>query len=323
MKIKGVLSLVSIQSTPLTLVSLGIGYATVRGTVITEDIIPLLIVGALGHWTFYSMNDLYDYKWDIEEGRDKKPLVSESLSYTEGLYVCILLLVLALVASYIFPPLSLVFWMVAIAMGFIYNRYSKDRVEAGLYLTIWGASIIFTGSSYAGGINGTSVILALFLGLHMFWMTMMGNLKDIEQGENSIPELLDCKIVSKNGYSILWTSARFNLVAIPVVIIQIILLLLIPVGDGVHTSDVIYIYMAVIGGVSIWNMFSEVMYQPGFDRDSMKKDIVKFEIVSVTSIMIVSISFMSGASVSIIVVATVLWGFVWQAVLYGHPLRFP
>lgn len=323
MNIRGVLSLISIQSTPVTVVSLGLGYATIRGTVLDEHIVPLLVAGALGHWAFYSMNDLFDAKWDERQERLKKPIVRGDITRVEGTMLCIvLLLVMAeVVVEYMRPTIW--GWLLAILFGFIYNWRSKTDVLAGVYLELWGFSIIFIGAIHAGGVNGATVIIALLLGVHMFWMTMMGNLKDIGQGENSIAELLDCKIVSKNGYSILWTSARFNLVSISTILLHIILLLLIPIGDGVQTSDTPFIYIAVMGGVAIWWSFNEVMYQPGFDRDVMKRDIVKFEITSVSFVILVSISFMSAMTALVMVAATLIWGLVWQTVLYGHPLRFP
>lgn len=323
MKIRGLLSLISIQSVPLTLVSLGLGYSTITGTVLTLDILPLMVAGVLGHWTFYSLNDLYDMEWDVNEGRENKPLVKGSVTRTEGLHVFVLLLVLTVAVSLTFPYEALFFWVVAILMGFKYNRDSKEDIHAGVYLGVWGASIILTGAIYAGGVNGLSVILALLLGVHMFWMTVMGNLKDVGHGEVSIPERLDCKIIDEQGYKILWTSGRFNIASVAIILVHIVLLLLLPVGDGAQSSDPLYIYIAIVGAVAIWEMFKEVLYQPGFNRDSMKKDIAKFEVVSASFVIVVSVSFMSIETAMVMVLGTILWGLTWQTVLYGHPLRFP
>lgn len=324
MKLRGILSLVSIQSTPVTVATLGLGYATVSGTILREGFIHLVVAGAIAHWAFYCLNDLRDIEWDKNEGREHKPLVNGSIGYRFGVAIFILLFAASVTyALAVFPLEALFSWSVAIFMGFWYNENSKSYTFSGVYMFIWGLSVVFTGALYAGGYNGTTVILGLLVALHMFWMTVMGNLKDIGGGENSIPEMLDCKIVDEDGYKILWTSGRFNIFASVVILLQIALLLLIPIGDSAHSTDVTFIYIGVIGGILIWDRFANVLYQPGFKKDRMKRDIAVFEIVSVSFVIAVCISFMTYITAVILIAGSIVWGVSWQTLLYRHPLRFP
>lgn len=323
-RVRGTLSLISIPSTPVTVVSLLLGYTTYNPSILTVDAVPLIAAGALGHWAFYAANDVYDYGWDLRQERSSKPLVRRDLSVKSAVFISLFLGAVSLsIAVLYFPALSILGWIAAMMLGFLYDVRSKEDEYAAFYMASWGVVIIFTGSIYAGGVTFATVIMALLLGVHMLWMTIMGDLKDVGQGERSIPERLDCRVMEDEGYKHLWTSARFNVMAKLIILAQIALLLLLPVGDGLHETDVMFAYMAVIAGVVVWETFHEVLYQPGFDRDDMKTDIAKYEIVSVTSVLIISMSFVNPSSIGSLFVGSVVWGLSWQAILYGHPLRFP
>lgn len=324
-KARGVLSLVSIPSTPVTVVSLMLGYASMAGTIFEPEVIDLIVAGALGHWAFYGLNDVIDYEWDKRQGRENKPLVRGDISlFTASIMCSVLGIGSVIYALYSFTRIVFLFWLAACLFGLIYDYRSKEDVYSGVYLSFWGTSVIYTGGLHAGkGVGGTMVILAFMFGVHMFWMTIMGNLKDVGQGEVSIPERLDCKIIDDNGYKHLWTSMRFNLASEITVLTHIVFLLLLPIGDGLHASDTVFIYIAIIWSVVMLMRFEEVLYQPNFSEDSMKKDIAIFEVVSVMAILTVSISYTDMLSVSSMVLLSIAWGLVWQTVLYGHPLRFP
>lgn len=322
---RGVLSMCSIPSTPVTCLSLSLGYASVTGTVIHMEIVPLIVIGAVGHWGFYSLNDLMDLEWDKKDGRETKPLVSGELPVELGWAISFSLIVVSFHLAWIhFPKSAFAGWMIASFLGVMYNYYSKEQTNSGMYLGMWGLAIIMTGALYPdGGITGITIILMLLVGVHMVWMTIMGDLKDIGKEEKSIPERFDCKIIEDGGYNRLWLSARFNIIVSLIVGIEVVLMLFLPIGDGAHARDVWPIYFGVIGGFLIFYTTDGVLYQPGFDRDKMKKDIALHEIVSISSVLLVSMSFMRIESALVLVVLSVLWGAGWQTILYRNPLRFP
>lgn len=324
-KVRGVLSLVSIPSTPVTVVALLLGYASTAGTIFEPKIVDLIIVGALGHWAFYGLNDIVDIEWDKRQNRENKPLVRGDISPVAASIICSLFGIGSIIyALYSFTRIVFLFWLAACLFGLIYDYRSKEDVYSGAYMALWGTSVIYVGGLHSGrGITGTMVILAFLMGVHMFWMTVMGNLKDVGHGEKSIPERLDCKIIDDDGYKYLWTSIRFNMASEITILTQIIFLLLLPIGDGAQGGDVIFIYMAIVWSAVMSLRYGEVLYQPGFSEDSMKTDIAIFEIVSVMALLTVSISYTDYLSVSAMILLSIGWGLVWQTVLYGHPLRFP
>lgn len=323
-KIRGVLSLYSIQSTPVTVTTLLLGYSSVSGNIITKDILYLILVGAIGHWAFYGLNDIIDYSRDERQRRMYKPLVGGDLTLLDSVFAVGAALILSVVYLPLeFPTLAYIFWILAAILGGYYNYVSKRSTYSAVYMGLWGASIIFTGSFYAGVANLTSLVLALLIGVHMVWMTVMGDLKDIENDEKSIAERLDCRVENENGYRYLWTSARFTGLAMAMVDIQILLMVILPVSDGFHRFDVLYVYIGALGALGILFTYGSVMYQPGFSRDKMQRDIAVHEVVSVLTVIVVSLSFINIPSVLVLILGTIVWGLFWQTVLYGHPLRFP
>ena len=324
-KVRGYLSLTSVPSIPVTVVSLLFGYASATGTVLDKEILPLVSVGALGHMGFYGLNDIVDYEWDLEQNKENKPLVRGDITIYYGYGYCLALISVSVaVAIYLFPLYAFLAWVVACLLGALYDLRSKIDSYSAVYMAFWGVTIIYTGAFYSGGdIGGLTIVMSLLLGGHMLWMTIMGDLKDIGRGEKSIPERLDCKMIDENGYRYLWTSLRFNGLAILIVGIQIILILLIPIADGPHISDVMFVYVGIVGSLLVWVSFDNVLEQFQFDPDEMKRDIAKYEIISVITIIAVSLSFINIWSAVFLVVGSVVWGMAWQTVLYGHPLRFP
>lgn len=322
--LRGTLSLVSIPSTPVTVVTLLIGYASVEGTILNSDIWRLIFVGALGHWGFYSMNDIMDYSWDYLDERDTKPLVSGDAPFTWAAIVCSMMLVMMIAFAIEYYPLSSVFTLfLASIFGALYNSRSKKDWFSGLYLSAWGSLIVSTGALYSGGFTGASIIISIIISVHMLWMTIIGDLKDIGKDEESIPERFDCELRNVDGYKYIWTSARFNSVASLILILEIIHLVLLPISDGLHLFDTVFVYIALIGGILIMLSSDKVLYQKQFTEDKMKKDIAKHELITVIAVIAVSISFMGLTSAVIIILGTSLWGLGWQTVLYGHPFRFP
>lgn len=322
--LQGLLSAISIQSVAVSVVTVLLGYASVRGTVLEEEALPLVAVFALGHFCFYGMNDYVDYEWDRLQSRTNKPLVSQKID-KGSLAVTIILWFSAslLIALATFNILSFILYVLASVAGARYNLTSKEFAHAYAYLAAWAVLTVFAGAYYIGDPNALTGVLALAVAVHMIWMTFMGNLKDIQNGENSIPDRLDCRVIVREGRRQLFTSVRFNMVSAAVVMLEIIFIGLIPLADGLTLSDVPFIYASFLGALVIWRTFVSVIIQNPFDRSKMKRDIVNHEAASIVSLLIVSLSFISPLSVAAMIALSVLWGMGWQTILYGDPLEFP
>jgi 4-hydroxybenzoate polyprenyltransferase len=143
---KEYLKLIRIQSTPVTLSILATGYGLSRGTILDWEVLPLLIVGALGHWGFYAMNEYEDRKYDLEAEKYDKPLVSGDVTEGEGLAIVLSLVGASLIlAGLLFPYQAFVAFLLAAFLGALYNKRSKIDTLSGLYLGAWGVLILYTG----------------------------------------------------------------------------------------------------------------------------------------------------------------------------------
>lgn len=149
---KAHLKLIRIQSTPVTLCIMAAGYGVYTGTVIDENIIPMLAVGALGHWGFYSMNEYVDYEYDVLDGKDGKPLVSGDVSMKAAKWISANLISLSLISAFIlFSQDAFIGYLMCAFLGWLYNMTSKTRNHAAILLALWGVFLVMTGYNYAGG----------------------------------------------------------------------------------------------------------------------------------------------------------------------------
>jgi len=318
------LTFMSVQSTPLTVVSLLLGFATVEGTVVTYDILPIILIGSLGHWAFYSMNDVVDKEYDKSQGRFSKPLVNGSINRANAIAAPILLYSLSLVAAiHFFPIVAVVSYIIASYAGYIYNRRSKNMKYSGLLLSVWGLSIVFTGSIYAGGITPYTLVIMSALSVHMFWMTLEGDLKDIDSEERSIPEALGCNIKGLGPYDSLHITAAFFGVSMALVLLEFLFLLILPIAGGISSDSVIPAYIAFFTGSAIVIQSFEVTNNQEYNKTKIKKKIALQEVLTVVAFLSVSIIYMGVASIVLLLLGSVIFGLSIQTILYGHPLRFP
>ena len=134
-RVKGALTLTSIQSVPVSVATILLGYASVTGTIMDETVIPLVVAAGIGHLGFYSMNDVLDYDWDVEQERDKKPLVAGLISRKMGLLMSGFLIMLSVAyAAGTFPRLSYLLFVAAAIFGGAYNWKSKSSPYSAILL---------------------------------------------------------------------------------------------------------------------------------------------------------------------------------------------
>lgn len=269
------------------------------------------------------MNDIYDYDWDVKQGRDKKPLVRSSYTPDDAKWVSYPLVIVSLTFAYWwFPLTSFVLFFLAAILGWVYNRKSKDSPYAFAYLGLWGAFMVLSGAMYHGeGITTQTIVLELLVGVHMVAMTFIGDLKDVYTEEDSIPSRLGCKLT--NDGETLWVSARFYIIGITILLIQSVFMMALPVSDGFELSDIMLAYIATVLALTSFEFGAECMGGRRYDEKEMKRDIVVYEIITVSGVLIGMTSFVSYKFISLAVVGSIVWGLGWQLVLYGDPLEFP
>jgi len=321
---RGTASLFSVQSTPLSVGLLLIGATTVEYSLDFAEMLPVIAAVAIGHWSFYALNDIIDLEVDAKQGRSSKALVGNRRWVPLVSVVVAVMYVISISIAFAYMPLgAFSFYILASLTGLLYNLNSKTYDLSGVFLGIWAVCMVLSGALYADPQVALQTLAIAGVGFfHMIWMTAEGSLKDIDTGEESIPKRFDCK-VKDDQYPMLWTSIRFNLFATAMIAAQSIIIVLIPVLDGAQKSDVIPIYLAFIGVGLMAVTWDSIIEHQKYDKDKIKKKIALHEVAVVLTIWGVSMSFAFRGDLVVIMGGAIVWGLGVQTVLYGHPLRFP
>lgn len=313
------LILFRVQSTPMTVMALLLGYATVEGTFVRGDVIPLVVAGALAHWGMFAMNDYVDREHDMQskEDRSDKPLINGSVTVRDAAYAVYALCTLPLlVAVWSFNTESLGFFIAAYALGLAYNFKSKDTYLSPVLLGLWGTSVVLTGAQYARGLTIESVLMGVLMGLFMFWLTVLGDFKDVDQDEKSIPKALGVK-VSGNGL-LVKTHSFYQAAAI---IIGSFSLIIVFLADGAPWWA--YAGALFFGSVGSWGTAEITLRRVWYDQKAIKKNITMHAGTLILAMALASSSYLGALSYFFAVAGTVAWQFTWQYILYGDPLYFP
>jgi len=310
------LALVRVQSTPVTVIAMLLGYATHTGTILDPNAIWLVIVGTLGHWGFYAMNDVFDARFDRQAGRMDKPIVSGGLTRYDAAKATVILSSSSLAVAYItFPSLSFALYTLAAVIGTIYNITNKTNVHSTALMGFWGGLIVGVGWAFGDGSIHHMPPLAVSVGVFMAWTAVMGNFKDMREPERSLPKMLGCKLVNDRVYF----SKQMN---------NLIVLFLLSLTASITAVSfggdlVLMLYVATISSLGLWITGVEVFDVGVHDPRRIKKNIVKHTVVIVVALLSASLSFMGGLSVITAVVFSIGWGLMWQRVMYGDPFYFP
>lgn len=328
------LSLIRIQSTPVTVLSLLIGYVSVTNTILTSHILPLILVGVLGHWGVYGHNDYVDRYEDKDAEKYHKPIPRGDInSNTAAIGISILIGGSIITAFWYFSIIPLVLYLFAVVIGIFYNYVSKDTLYSPHLLGLWGVVVILLGAMYAGSPSAFTWPLAALIGLHMFWMTIEGNLKDIGKGEISLPEEYDCHIYEEDEEEHLFVTYRMAAIIHFLILIHFILFLLFPIiaivsnfSNIISITTLLYIIHLIITfflADRVWYTVYQIIDQHPFDRDEIKRDIAKHTVIVVVTTLFISVLFTDVQSLIILILGSVVWGLGWQLIMYGDPFYFP
>lgn len=250
------LALGRIQSVPVTVISLCLGYLTVSETVFSLSIWPLVAVGLLGHLSVYMHNDIVDYEHDMRF-KDSKPLL-EGLDKDDAVDKQRSLIMISLLFGAVYMGESSFFmFCLSVAVGLVYNIRSKSDWFSSLYLFIWGITITMTGALYHGSINDLTLMAAFAVGVQMFVFTVLGDIKDINADEPSIPHNLGkARKTSSNIISMI--DVRKAIVIYSVVSTSAIILLF-----GFYTDLLSVVVLAL--SATVWGLsWQKIQYGSAF-----------------------------------------------------------
>lgn len=329
------LALIRLQSTPVTVISLLLGYFTVNQTLYI-GIWPLVIVGALGHWGFYAHNDVEDISVDMAQGKSMKPLLSGDIKKTHAEMLSYSFIILSILGAVLwFNPFAASAYLLAAVSGWYYNIYSSEKTYSGLLLSLWGVSIIWTGAAFAQGWSGFTIVLSLLFGVHMMWMTVIGDLKDIENDENNLPHKFDCHVTEwywphteLKGDPRLFKSLRFQIfVTFPLVMSQIILSYLLVLGgvffNGANIITTVATALTVLLSYFYFVSSATIGNNEPYSEEKTTQDVVVNEVVGVLMITTACTSFLPLELFGAVVMASVIFGLSVLRIQFGSFTTFP
>lgn len=307
-----------IQSFPLTVLPLLLGYLTVTNSVIYGEIIALIVVGSVGHWSVYSHNDYVDRHNDRLAGKTDKPLVNGAIEVGAADRVIFAGIILSIALGFILLDFSsFILWMFALVLGIYYNYVCKIALYSPLVLLLWGIDIVMVGAYHAGDPNLTTFILSFIVGIHIFIATVYeGDIKDLGEGENNIAEIgvelyngQDGQLRKRSEWWYQDSFYGFN-------IIQFGLALYIALESVYLILTLIFATFALIVG-------NELVRDSKFDKEDIKENIVFYTIHSIVAISVSFAAVISIDYILVLLVFAIIWGISWQRILYGSTVYFP
>lgn len=320
--LKNILILCRVQSVPVTAITLLVGYMTVSQDIYNLEVLHLIIMGTLGHLGVYAHNDYVDYEYDLKHKDEYKPLIVGVISRRSAFYISLTLIISSLAYGILFiGDIALLAYSLAMFAGIEYNRLSKEYEMAAFYLGIWAMTIVFTGSLVAGLPNEITILVAFITFIHLINMTLIGDLKDMESDEVSIPKSLGCKLSDGDlnvpmKFKKLWMVSN-SIEGVAIVALSIL---------EVDTRFTVFIIGIILVTVTIWIIYSIdiiVRQEFSFDVNRFKKQITKRELMIVGSLLIAFIPIAGVENIIVVLIGSFTWGLSWLRLLYGEWFYFP
>lgn len=316
-----------IQSVPLTVVPLAAGYGAVTGDIFTIDMLSLAVIGALAHLGVFAQNDIVDMDYDMRQGREDKPLVKGTLDVPTAGQFSFSTIILSLIISMFTSDLHVTGLMaLAAIIGSVYNFTSKETPLGPPIMVAWGVVIVAIGSLFAGDYNLTSMLIGGVVGIHMAWIIIQGDYKDLYNGEDGLPQRLgvslevqDVRRGTERKYTAI-NKSRLIALSIAIVMVESVLVYLIFIEPGEFVTN-----LAVLAGIMALLVFPAMMIFSLEDHvpERLKKRIVIHNALAVVVVSVALSSVISSYGVVAIGGGTVVWGLGWQKILYGRALYFP
>lgn len=325
------LALIRVQSTPVSVLPPLLGFGTVARTLLTVELLPLIVSVGLGHWGIYAINDYYDRDVDSAAGKTHKPLVAGDISPEAAYIAAVGMMTVSVVYMFLVAPvLSALAYGVSVLIGLIYNWTAKESMYAGVYLGIWGIVMVYTGAMFAGVPGVYTALIALLIGVHMVWMTAEGSLKDITEMEACVPRVLGCRSmpidtdVTEYPYVLIITR-RFRLFVHSMLLLHLFLVAVVIIYDGIMTVGVRGEYILLITVIAVLFYLTGYSVATGgnFSEPLIKRRIVLHTVAVTLLICISTAVFIPPIDILIVVSLAILWGIGWQTIQYGSPLYFP
>lgn len=160
-------------------------------------------------------------------------------------------------------------------------------------------------------------IVTGILFLQMVFMTIEGDLKDLDSEEPCIPRALGTRVLN-GGRKILDVSMEFLVLFYILSLAQTGMIILLA-----YTQSITLAALTALPAVSMFAV-SVTMVKDGerFSEKRLKKKIVLYTCLFVTAFGLASLSYMNEISIAAIVAGTLAWGLGWQQALFGDSSYF-
>lgn len=302
------LTLIRVQSTPLTVLSLLVGYGIAAESVVTVDAAKLIVVGSLAHWGGFALNDVADYVHDKQAGRCEKPLVRGDIHFDVAEVVSMVLILLSVGTSAILlNRRAAIIFIISALIGVLYNYKSKIMPFREFVLGVWAMSLAFSGAAQSGAPTRESLIFGISLMMLISWLSAVEGLKEYDNETVTIPHFVDHVNTGR---------MKYVAVAMAGVVVGGSQLTCITRGNSVcllfcTTAGAIFLFVAYVSGGG------------GSITIGDRKAVIANAIAGVSLLLITTIPAIGPGYAALMLIITVVWGLGWQKILFGETLYFP
>ena len=282
-----------------------------------HKVLVLFIAGVLAHvWGCYN-NDRKDFSLDREAKYcSHKPLVSGKISLkTSKMIEYIILTVCVLLVLAVSPRISTaVYWLCAIALAYLYNRFNKSSQFINVIGQMYGSFVVLTGMSVVVDFDTILVLSAAVIGLNGVYLNIIeADLKDVEGDIVNVPKALGVRF--NNGKA--RNAFNFYLVNETIKLAMAILVVII-----LYLEDVNIWVMILAGGLFLLNLIIRQMMFINLtpDREKLKPYFAAQELSSILFISTIYMIVHPLLPVAVIGLVAI-WLVVWNLILWGKVLR--
>jgi 4-hydroxybenzoate polyprenyltransferase len=315
------LAVLRVQSAPVTILPMLIGYFLEATTYSEEEIGALVLAGLFAHLGMYGHNEYRDYEWDRQNRPVGKPLVEDEMNRLAVRDVSILLVTVSVTIMIIgLPWLAVSAFSLGVFCGFAYNLYSKKEPSSPMFFGIWGVCAVFTGAFHVNDGDPLVAVYALAFGLFCFLLIIVGDIKDMNNDEASFPKYLGSYIDRHDGNQLVYVTSQTRYIMNFTVIAEVLLIfffVMLAVDRSIQ-----YVGVGVLGLAILF--FARKLGESGFKSDEkLKREIAGFTLSQGIFFIISASVFIKPIIALALIAGSCGWVFGWLYIIYSDPLYFP
>lgn len=315
------LAVLRIQSAPLTILPVLIGYVITQNTYSLKTIGILTVISLLSHLAMYGHNEYCDYEYDMKNKDAGKPLTEGSIKRESvGVVAIGLFTVSIVITAYVFSTLVVTAFGLGAVCGFLYNQQSKTYPYSLGYMGMWGMIAIFTGAFTTSDADAMVIVYALGVGFFITLLTYIADLKDIESDEVSLPSRLGSRVVYSGGERLIHVTAPAQFAGWMMFVGEI-------GAFGIYTLvlqpySIEYLIFSLLG-IALIYLQTQLTASGSKTNKEFKREFAGFTVVQSFLLLTTASVTVSALIILGLVLASCIWVFGWLYIIYSDPFYFP